>query len=198
MTGRCMVRLVAVDKGLGSLTRAREFGDIVAVCDVDQGHAESARQRLAGGNAEVFADYRRLLDRKDIDAVTIGTPDHWHTRIAIAALQAGKHVYCEKPLTLTIDEGKLLCQTVKAAGRVFQVGTQQRSEGPFAQAVAVVRDGRIGAVKKMIVAIGGAPKGGPFKKTAPPSNLDWDMWLGPGSKSRLHPTTLPRGVPLVV
>ena len=169
-------------QGTGIAQRAREFGDIVAVCDVDQGHAEAARQRLAGGNAEVFADYRRLLDRKDIDAVTIGTPDHWHTRIAIAALQAGKHVYCEKPLTLTIDEGKLLCQTVKATGKVFQVGTQQRSEGPFAQAVAVARDGRIGAVKKMIVAIGGAPKGGPFKKSDPPANLDWNMWLGQAPK----------------
>jgi predicted dehydrogenase len=169
-------------QGSGIANRARQFGDVVAVCDVDQNRAEAARQRLAGGNADVFKDYRHLLDRKDIDVVTIGTPDHWHTRIAIHALQAGKDVYCEKPLTLTIDEGKLICQVVKATKRVFQVGTQQRSEGPFAKALAIVRDGRIGKVQRVTVAIGGAPRGGPFPKTDPPPNLDWDMWLGQAPK----------------
>ena len=81
-----------------------------------------------GGKAEFYDDYRKLLDRKDIDCVTISTPDHWHTRIAVAALRAGKDIYCQKPMTLTIDEGKLICKVAKETGRVFQVGTQQRSE----------------------------------------------------------------------
>ena len=81
-----------------------------------------------GAGLEIYEDYRKLLDRKDIDVVTISTPDHWHTKIAIDALRAGKDVYCQKPLTLTIDEGKLLCACVKETGRVLQVGTQQRSE----------------------------------------------------------------------
>lgn len=158
--------------------RAREFGDVVAVCDVDRNRVEATNQKLTAGSAEMFSDYRKLLDRKDIDIVTIGTPDHWHTKIAIDAMRAGKDVYCEKPLTLTIEEGKLICKVVKETGRVFQVGTQQRSEGPFAQAIAIVRAGRIGDVQRVTVMIGGGEKGGPFKKTDPPSHLDWDTWLG--------------------
>ena len=100
-------------------------GDIVAVCDVDRKHAESGKEK-AGGKADIYDDYRKLLDRKDIDVVTIVTPDHWHTKIAIDAMRAGKDVYCEKPLTLTIDEGKQICKVLKETGRVFQVGTQQR------------------------------------------------------------------------
>lgn len=90
-------------QGTGIAGRATKFGDIVAVCDVDRQHAERAREKF-GGKAEICGDYRKLLERKDIDAaVTIGTPDHWHTAVALAALRAGKDVYCEKPLTLTID-----------------------------------------------------------------------------------------------
>src|SRR5690606_29232652 len=102
-------------------------GDVVAVCDVDRDRAERARERV-GGKADIEEDYRKVLERKDVDAVVIGTPDHWHSKISIEAMQAGKDVYCEKPLTLTIDEGKKICQVQKQTGRVFQVGTQQRSE----------------------------------------------------------------------
>ena len=95
-------------------------------------------------------------------------------------MQAGKDVYCEKPLTLTIDEGKLICKVVKKTGRVLQVGTQQRSEfgGRFLQAVAMVRDGRIGQLKRVIASTGGGQKGGPFPSSAAPAHLDWNMWLG--------------------
>ncbi|MBW3542321.1 MAG: Gfo/Idh/MocA family oxidoreductase [Planctomycetes bacterium] len=157
---------------------AKRFGDIVAVCDVDATHAERANAKLADGKAEVFGDYRKLLERDDVDAVTIGTPDHWHAKIAIEAMQSGKDVYCEKPLTLTIEEGRLICKAVKETGRVFQVGTQQRSHGPFAQAVALCREGRLGEIRRILVAIGGAPKGGPFQKEPPASHLDWDFWQG--------------------
>jgi predicted dehydrogenase len=158
--------------------RAVEFGDVVAVCDVDSQRAEQAKAKQGKGKAEVFGDYRKLLDRSDIDVVTIGTPDHWHSKIAIEAMQAGKDVYCEKPLTLTIDEGKLICKVAKETKKVFQVGTQQRSEGPFAQAAALCREGRLGKIQKILVAIGGGDKGGPFKKEKAPAQLNWDMWLG--------------------
>ncbi len=160
--------------------RAKEFGDFVAVCDVDRSHAEQANQELAGGKAELYGDYRKLLERKDVEAVIVATPDHWHTKIAIEAMQAGKDVYCEKPLTLTIDEGKQICQVAKATQRVFQVGTQQRSENNdmFLKAAALCQDGRLGKIHRITAIIGGAPTGGPFAVSTPPSTLDWDFWQG--------------------
>ncbi len=90
----------------------RKHGDIVAVCDVDRKHAEEGREK-AGGKADIYADYRKLLDRDDIEVVSIVTPDHWHSKIAIEAMKAGKDIYCEKPLTLTIDEGKLIREVLQ-------------------------------------------------------------------------------------
>jgi predicted dehydrogenase len=165
-------------QGSGIAGGARGHGDIAAVCDVDRERAEGARAKLSGGKAEVYTDYRKLLDRKDIDVVTIGTPDHWHSKIAVEAMQSGKDVYCEKPLTLTIDEGKQILKVLRQTNRVFQVGTQQRSGGEFQKAVAIAHSGRLGKIHTVTVAIGGGPGGGPFQKTAPPSNLDWNMWLG--------------------
>lgn len=167
---------------------AMAFADCVAVCDVDGNHRDRAHAKVTGiqkkagrdRTVEKFKDYRKVLDNPDIDVVTIVTPDHWHSKIAIEAMQAGKDVYCEKPLTLTIDEGKLIRQTVEKTGRVFQVGTQQRSEMNlrFLNAVAVVRDGRIGELKKVTCTIGGAPTSGEIPVVDPPANLDWNMWLG--------------------
>jgi predicted dehydrogenase len=167
-------------QGNGITKAAKNFGDIVAVCDVDRTRADQSAHdpNIGAGKADIYEEYRQVLDRKDIDVVTIATPDHWHTKIAIEAMLAGKDVYCEKPLTLTIDEGKKICQVARDTQRVFQVGTQQRSHGPFAQAVAMVRDGRVGKVKRVTAIIGSGPRGGPFPKTTPPSHLNWDMWLG--------------------
>lgn len=151
-------------------------GTPVAVADVDRKHAERFASNFDG--MKVYEDYRRLLDRDDIDVVTIGTPDHWHVKIAIEALQAGKHVYCEKPLTLTIDEGKKICQVVKETGKVFQVGTQQRSSNRFRLAVAIARSGMLGKPLTATCSIGGAPGGGPWEPTEAPDHLDWDFWLG--------------------
>lgn len=173
-------------QGRGDARWASQYGDFLAVCDVDKEHADQAKadDRIGKGKADTYEDYRKLLDRKDIDAVIIGTPDHWHTKISIDALKAGKDVYCEKPLTLTIDEGKKLAQVVKETGRVMQVGTQQRSDHNrvFLLAVAMVRAGRIGQIKKVTAAIGGGPEGGPFPKEKAPANLNWDMWLGQAPK----------------
>jgi len=116
--------------------------------------------------------------------VIIATPDHWHTKIAIEAMLTGKDVYCEKPLTLTIDEGRQICEVAKKTNRVFQVGTQQRSEykGRFLQAVAMIREGRIGKLKSVTASTGGGKSGGPFAETKSPDHLDWDMWLGQAPK----------------
>jgi predicted dehydrogenase len=160
-----------------------EFADCAAVCDVDAGHAGKAREVAKGhGNRDVAVheDYRHVLDRDDIDVVTIVTPDHWHTRIAIDALRAGKDVYCEKPLTLTINEGKQIIKVLEETGRVFQVGTQQRSEYDqrFLTAIALIRDGRIGEVQRVTCDIGGAPTCDPLPAVDPPKELNWEKWLG--------------------
>ena len=125
-----------------------------------------------------------MLDRKDIDVVTIVTPDHWHSKIAIEAMQAGKDVYCEKPLTLTIDEGKQIRKVLEETGRVFQVGTQQRSEMeqrvPQGRSRLVQADGRIGEVKKVDRATSAALRPAVDIPEGPtsPTELNWDMWLG--------------------
>ena len=169
--------------GTGDARAASRYGDILAVCDVDRGRAETAQKdnRIGKGKADIYDDYRKLLDRKDIDVVTISTPDHWHVRIAIAALKAGKDIYCQKPLTLTIDEGKILSKVLQETKRVFQVGTQQRSEdgNKFLKAVAMVQGGRIGKVKRAICAIGaGETSDKHFPKVAAPTGLNWEMWQG--------------------
>jgi predicted dehydrogenase len=160
------------------------FADFAALADVDAGVLGTNVanvEKAQGRKPDAYADYRRILERKDIDAVMIATPDHWHTKIAVEALRAGKDVYCEKPLTLTIDEGKLIERVVKETGRVFQVGTMQRteSEGRFLQAVALVRDGRIGTVKKVTCGINSMEPSPEIPEAPVPSGLDWDVWLGP-------------------
>ncbi len=163
--------------------RAALRGRVVACADVDRRRAETFASRCAG-QCRVYADYRRTLDRKDVDVVTVGTPDHWHAKIVIDALRAGKDVYCEKPLTLTIDEGKLICRAVRETGGVVQVGTQQRSEydGLFLQAVALARSGRLGKRLRATASVGSAPRGGPFAPKARPAGLDWEVWLGQSPK----------------
>ena len=179
-------------RGLPVTLSARRFGDIVAVCDADRVHAERAQAKLSDGRAAIHEDYRRVLDRDDIDVVTIVTPDHWHTKIAVDALRAGKDVYCEKPMTLTVDEGKLICRTVEETGRVFQVGTQQRSDPDrFLLAIALIRAGRIGKIRRVTAAIGGAPTSPSLPQMAPPPNLNWDLWQGqttsvPYTRRRCH------------
>ncbi|MFO0871364.1 MAG: Gfo/Idh/MocA family oxidoreductase [Pirellulales bacterium] len=172
--------------GTGDAHQHNQFGDIVAVCDVDANHAERARQdkNIGKGKAEAYGDYRKVLERKDIEVVSIVTPDHWHVKIAIEALQAGKHVFCQKPLTLTLEENQLIRNACrKHADRIFFIGTQQRSDKDrFLRAVNMVQKGLLGDIQKITVGINGGDVGGPFKKEAPPSNLNWDMWLGQAPK----------------
>jgi len=162
---------------------AFQFADCVAVCDVDTAHSDAAKARvkqIQGKDVDTYDDYRKLLDRKDIDVVTVVTTDHWHSKIAIEAMQAGKDVYCEKPLTLTIKEGQQIIKTVDETKRVFQVGTQQRSEMGlrFLKAIALVKEGRLGEIKKVQCAIGGVQPSGPIPVVEVPKTLNWERWLG--------------------
>jgi predicted dehydrogenase len=166
-------------QGSWNMELAMRHADVAAVCDVDSNRLAEAKKK-AGGKADTYDDYRKVLDRKDIQAVSIATPDHWHTKIAIEAMKAGKDVYCEKPLTLTIDEGKKICQVAKETGAVFQVGTQQRSDMDqnFLRATAIIQSGRLGKVTKATCAIGSAENSPSLPVVPPPKGLNWERWLG--------------------
>ena len=165
---------------VGNMEAASEWADVVAIADVDKKHLSSANAKLSDGKADVYDDYRKIIERDDIDVLHIGTPDHWHTKPLIEAMYAGRDVYCEKPLTLTIDEGKLIRKVQKETGRIVQVGTQQRSTFQlFVKAVAMVAEGRLGKLTKLQAAIGGAPSSDEIPVADVPDELDWDRWLGP-------------------
>ncbi len=175
------------NQGWAITSKSFRYADFAALADVDAnvlGDNVNKVEKAQGKKPDAFKDYRKVLDRKDIDAVMIATPDHWHTKIAVEAMLAGKDVYCEKPLTLTIDEGKLIEKVVKDTGRVFQVGTMQRTESDrrFLQAIALIRAGRIGTVKKVTCGIGGMESSPVIPVAQVPEELDWDFWLGPAPK----------------
>ena len=156
----------------------------VAVCDVNARNRDNARniinKHYGNGDCAAYNDFRQLTARGDIDAVLVATPDHWHVPTSIAAVKAGKDVYCEKPLSLTIAEARELADTVRRYGRIFQTGTQQRSWHEFRFACELVRNGYIGQVKSITVNVGGTCDwwcDGPAEPQ--PDWLDWNTWLGP-------------------
>jgi len=166
--------------GTGDGKNASRIAKIVAVCDVDANHLDKAKQTFPG--AEGYSDFRKVMERKDIDAVICGTVDHWHTLVSIAAMKSGKDVYCEKPLTLTIDEGKRVVEVQKQTGRILQTGTQQRSSSHFRLAVDLIRNGRIGKVQRAEVWLPAGLRGGPFPTGPVPAGFDFDFWLGQTAK----------------
>jgi predicted dehydrogenase len=175
------------NQGWAITSKSFAFADFAALADVDSkvlGENVEKVEKGQGKKPEAYQDYRQILERKDIDAVMIATPDHWHTKIAVEAMKAGKDVYCEKPLTLTIDEGKLIEKVVTETGRVFQVGTMQRTEidQRFLKAIALIRAGRIGTVKKVTCGIDHMEASPVIPAIAVPESLDWDFWLGPAPK----------------
>ena len=157
--------------------KAVEYGNVVSIADVDRRIGEKAVAHF-GDKARLYEDYRKLLDCRDVDVVMIGAPDHWHAKMVIDACRAGKDVYCEKPLTLTIDEGKSICRVVQETGRVVQVGSWQRSDSRFRLACEMVRAGRLGKLRRITCVLGKNDVGGPFKAKPVPPELNWDFWQG--------------------
>ena len=169
--------------------------NVAAICDVD-------KKRLADAAAEVekrtgkapatYSDYRKMLENKDLDAILIAVPDHWHALVAIHACQAGKDVYVEKPLTLTVHEGIAMIKAARYYKRIVQCGSQQRSDAKFRQGCELVRNGRIGDIQVVRVGLPGVNYSQPtLPDSAPPPELDYEMWLGPAparpyNKNRVH------------
>ncbi|MCP5109333.1 MAG: Gfo/Idh/MocA family oxidoreductase [bacterium] len=185
--------------GNGDLRDFLKAGNVecVALCDIDQSRIDGAQQRTvapAGQKAELLTrDFRRVIDRGDIDAVIVGTPDHWHAIPTIMACQAGKDVYVEKPLGLTVKEGRVMVDTARRHKRVVQMGTQQRSAEHYTDAVTYVKSGQLGKIR-LVRAWAYLDWKGELKHepAAPvPEGVDYDMWLGPApkrafNKNRFH------------
>jgi predicted dehydrogenase len=167
-------------QGTGIMKAAKKKSGVkfIAVCDVDAGHAKAAAAEV-GNDCRTYKDFRELLTKEHLDAVTIGTVDHWHALTAIAAMRVGCDVYCEKPLSLTIEEGKAMLKAARKYDRIFQTGSQQRSDSRYRLACELVRNGRIGKVHTAEARIGDNPVGGPFQVSSVPDGLDWDFWKGP-------------------
>ena len=177
---------------------------VVAVSDVDTTRRESTRKMVdefytIKGNKELtgcvsYKDFKELLARKDIDAVVIAAPDHWHAYIAIAACKAGKDIYCEKPLSLTIHEARAMVNAARKYDRVFQTGSMQRSSSEFRKACELVRNNRLGKIKQVIVDVGppSVPCDLPEETMEP--GLNWDLWLGPSPQRPYNSVLSPRGV----
>jgi len=168
--------------GMGSwdAVLASEFGDVIAVCDVDADHLAAAVQKFTvGGKAPAaFRDFRKALEHPGVHAIVNGTPDHWHTLVNLAAARAGKDVYAEKPLTLTVDEGRRVVDAVRKHRIVLQTGTQQRSNVRFRLACELTRNGRLGKLQRVEVFLPAGLREGPFPTAPVPAGLNWDFWQG--------------------
>lgn len=199
--------------GVGTMGRGHLGGflgmadvQVAAVCDVVRERRDSAQKMVEDRyskdkkteykGCKSYTDFRQLLDRPDIDAVVIATPDHWHTIPCILAARAKKDIYCEKPLTHTIAEGRQLVNEVQKAGVIFQTGSQQRSEfgGRFRQAVEYVRNGRIGKVEKIRIGVAGPAVPCDLPEQEVPEGTDWDLWLGPAPKRGYNEILCPKGI----
>ncbi len=182
------VRIAIIGAGGIGRHHYRQFerlGDqcmIVAVADVYQKHLDEFRTMTGRQDMDAYTDYRRILDRKDVDAVVVATPDHWHARMTVDACEAGKHVFCEKPAMHNIAEGLAMVHAAREHKRVVAIGLQQRSGEHFKEAVEIVRSGRLGKITMVHCwnVENSAPEGiGNPPDEPPPPGLDWDMWLGP-------------------
>ena len=179
-------------KGLINSFLGTNESRIVAISEVYKAKAQLAQERIKSNNEKnpqlgtysevpVYTDFRELLARKDVDAVDIATPDHWHAAMAVRAAEAGKDIYCEKPLALTVKEGRAMVNAARKYNRVFQTGSMQRSWLEFRQAAELIRNGYIGEVKSIKVNVGPPPKPYDLPAEPIPEGLDWNTWLGPNA-----------------
>lgn len=194
--------------GRSHLGRFLGYGDVqvVAVCELEPNRREAGKQQVEAYYAKdrkgayrgcaVSTDFREVLARDDVDAVVIATPDHWHAIPCILAAQAKKDIYCEKPLTLTIGEGRKIVNAVKQHQVIFQTGSQQRSEfgGRFRLAVELVRNGRIGKVHTVRIGVGGPAVPCDLPAEPVPAGLDWNMWVGPAAQRGYNQILCPQGI----
>ena len=183
--------------GCGRIARSHDMAELlkydqaryIAVCDLDSNRLADGKKLVEDTynkkfgrdkyvDVKMYDDYRELLQNKDIDAVTISTPDHWHAQPAMEAALAGKDIYLQKPTSLTVEEGRLLSDIVHRQGVILQMGTQQRSSAQFRRAAELVRNGRIGKVHTVKIGLPGDPAGPLFEEMPVPKNLNFDMWLG--------------------
>lgn len=208
--------------GVGRIARTHDLAEtvkydvarIIAIADVDRDRLQSGKKLIEGWytkktgkdnyiDVKTYEDYRSLIAAKDIDAVMISTPDHWHAQPAIEAALAGKHIYLQKPTSLTIEEGRLMSDIVQKSGVSFQLGSQQRSIDPwpqFKKACELVRNGRIGKLHTVRIGLPGDPPGGITTEMPLPENLNYDMWLGSTpyvyyTLDRVHSQTDPNSRP---
>lgn len=165
--------------------------NIVALCDVDTTYLAAARQNFPG--AAAYGDFRKMLERNDLDAIVIGTPDHTHAVAAVAALQSGHHVYCEKPLAHTVSEARRVAEVAKNYNRVTQMGTQIHATHNYRQVVDVIQSGVIGPVREVHVWVAkvDTAAGLPADNPPIPAGLDWDLWLGPAQPRAYNPAYVP-------
>lgn len=200
--------------GVGTMGRGHLGGhlgrkdvEVVAVCDVVKERLDNAvgmvtkryADRAKSGDYQgpkAFTDFRELLDLKGLDAVVIATPDHWHAIPCVLAARAKKHIYCEKPLTRDLADGRAVADAVAKAGVIFQTGSQQRSEfnGHFRKAVEYVWNGRIGKLKTIRIGVGGPAVPCKLPAEEVPAGTDWDAWLGPAPDRPYHHELCPKGV----
>jgi predicted dehydrogenase len=196
---RVRTAMIGVGNQGGPKNNLKYFNkNVVAICDVDKvylGEGVDFVQKNQGNKPQAFADFRKVLDAKDVDAVVITVPDQWHAYMTIEACKAGKDVYCEKPLSLVIDEGKKMLAAARKYNRIVQCGSMQRSGTEFERAVKLVRDGLLGKIKQVNVILPGpnwiARAGMPVADSDPPEVLDYDLWLGPAplrkyNKNHVH------------
>lgn len=189
---RLIVGIIGVaGQGEYDMSNVAAHATVAALCDVDEKRAAKARERFP--QATFYTDFRKLIDQKGLDAVVIATPDHTHAPPTLAALKAGLHVYCEKPLTHTVHEARLVAETAARQKRVTQMGTQIHAGGNYRRVVEVIQSGAIGPVGEVHVWCGKSWGGGDRPKDTPkvPEGLDWELWLGPAPERPYHPTYVP-------
>jgi len=170
-----------------SIRHLKDIANVAALCDVDANRIAPVAQKFP--NAKTYRDFRRLVDQKDLDAIVVATPDHTHAVASVAALRSGRHLYCEKPLTRTVSEARVVTELARETGRVTQIGTQIHAGGNYRRVVELIRSGAIGEVSEVHVWVVGGFGGKERYKTFPPvpAHLDWNLWLGPIQEQPYHP-----------